>query len=270
MSMLQVEDLSVRYGPVEALSSVRLHVEQGEIVALLGSNGAGKSTLMRTIVGLAEATSGSVTFENDVLTGLPIDTRVRRGIATVLEGRGILPSMSVLENLQMGAFVRGNEPIQADLDAVFGRFPVLQQRQHQAAGTLSGGEQQMLAIGRALMQRPRLILMDEPSMGLAPVIVEKVFDTIQEINRSGTTVLLVEQNARMALSIANRFYVLRVGEIVLQGHMKGDSIMADQGGGKFVAIAEDDLEAAYLEGHYEKSKSSKSLGGEHAQARQHV
>jgi branched-chain amino acid transport system ATP-binding protein len=270
MSMLQVDDLTVRYGPVQALSSVRLNVEQGEIVTLLGSNGAGKSTLMRTIVGLAEPASGSVTFQNEVLTGLPIDARVKRGIATVLEGRGILPSMSVLENLQMGAYIRPNEPMQADLDQMFGRFPVLQQRQHQAAGTLSGGEQQMLAIGRALMQRPRLILMDEPSMGLAPVIVEKVFDTIQEINRSGTTVLLVEQNARMALSIANRFYVLRIGEIVLEGRMNGETIMADQGDGKFVAIAEDDLEAAYLEGQYEKKKSGKSVGGEHAERRQHV
>lgn len=166
-----------------------------------------------------------------------------------------MPGMSVLENLQMGAYIRGNESIGADLDRVFASFPVLDQRQKQAAGTLSGGEQQMLAIGRALMQRPRLILMDEPSMGLAPVIIEKVFDTIQEINRTGTTVLLVEQNARMALSIAHRFYVLRTGEIVLEGSVQDRKLLVDAGAGKTKAINEEELEAAYLEGQYEKKRN---------------
>lgn len=266
MSMLEVRDVSVRYGPVEALSSISIDVEAGEIVTLLGSNGAGKSTLMRTVIGLVEAAEGSIQFNGVNINQVPIDARIRSGIAIVMEGRGILPGMTVLENLQMGAYIRGNDPIGVDLDQVFARFPVLDQRQRQAAGTLSGGEQQMLAIGRALMQKPKLILMDEPSMGLAPVIVEKVFDTIQEINRAGTTVLLVEQNARMALSIAHRFYVLRTGEIVLDGSVKGDKLIVDDGRGKTKTINEDDLEAAYLEGQYEKKTSKRE--GKNDQSRQ--
>jgi branched-chain amino acid transport system ATP-binding protein len=246
--MLEVESLSVHYGPVRALASVTLVVNQGEIVALLGSNGAGKSTLMRTVIGLVDPSAGRVSFGGKRIDDLPVETRVDRGIATVLEGRGMLPRMTVFENLQMGAYRRHGDGLDDDLERVFRMFPVLRERLRQSAGTLSGGEQQMLAFGRALMSRPKLILMDEPSMGLAPVIVERVFDAIEEINRAGATILLIEQNARMALSVADRFYILRTGAVVLNGDIVGDQLMVDRGNGQIVSVSEAELEATYLEG----------------------
>ena len=245
--MLELKSLSVQYGPVRALSSVSLKADRGQIVALLGSNGAGKSTLMRAIIGLVDLEAGEIIFDEERIDQMPVEHRVHRGIATILEGRGMLPRMTVFENLQMGAFLRVDTRLDDDLDQVFKMFPVLRERSRQAAGTLSGGEQQMLAFGRALMMQPKLILMDEPSMGLAPVIVERVFDAIEEINRIGTTVLLVEQNARMALSIADRFYVLRTGAILLEGSVDGDRLLVDRGDGNLVRVSEDELEAAYLE-----------------------
>lgn len=248
--LLQITTLSVDYGPVRALSSVSLDVDRGEIVTMLGSNGAGKSTLMRTVIGLVAPADGKIAFEGAAIESLPVEQRVKLGIATVLEGRGMLPRMSVFENLQMGAYARGQDRLDNDLERVFTTFPTLRQRASQAAGTLSGGEQQMLAVGRALMLRPKLILMDEPSMGLAPVIVERVFEAIAEINRDGTTVLLVEQNARMALSVAHRFYVLRAGELVLNGDVDGNALFtrASSPGEPAMRITEEDLEAAYFEG----------------------
>lgn len=216
-NMLNIRSLSVHYGPVQALSSVSLTIARGEIVALLGSNGAGKSTLMRGINGLSPSSSGEILFDGQQIDRVSVEQRARLGLASILEGRGMLPRMSVLENLQMGAYLRKDAEREKDLKNVFTMFPILRQRIWQAAGTLSGGEQQMLAFGRAVMLRPKVILMDEPSMGLAPVIVERVFDAIDEINERGMTILLVEQNARMALSVADRFYVLSTGSIVLEG-----------------------------------------------------
>ena len=246
--MLQIEDIYVNYGQVSALSGVNAAVSEGEVVCLLGSNGAGKSTFMRALIGLEPLRSGRITFCGQRIESMPVEERVGMGIATVPEGRGMLPSMTVHENLLMGAYVRGAEDLDADLDQVYEIFPVLKERSGQAAGTLSGGEQQMLAIGRALMLRPRLILMDEPSMGLAPVILERVFSTIEEINRSGTTVLLVEQNARMALSVAHKFYILQKGEIVLDGKIEGGRLVSKKESGENIVLTEQDLEEAYLGG----------------------
>ena len=215
--MLEVRDLHVYYGEIHALKGASLSVEKGEIVALLGPNGAGKTTTLKTISALLAPRSGSVTLEGQSLVGVPSHEIVRRGLAHVPEGRRIFNRLSVAENLEMGAYIRSDGAIREDMDRVFTLFPRLRERRTQVAGTLSGGEQQMLAIGRALMARPRLLLLDEPSMGLAPVLVEQIFETIQDINRQGTPILLVEQNAAMALTIAQRGYVLETGAIVLEG-----------------------------------------------------
>ncbi|PYM62176.1 MAG: ABC transporter ATP-binding protein [Candidatus Rokuibacteriota bacterium] len=216
--MLKLTDVVAHYGPIQVLKSVNLEVRAGEIVCLLGGNASGKSTTMKTILGVVRPTAGRVEFEDQRIDRLPTETIVRRGISLVPEARRIFARMTVWENLAMGAFTRQKAPageLAADVERVYALFPRLAERQHQLGGTLSGGEQQMLAIGRALMARPRLLLMDEPSMGLAPVLVDQVFDIIQSINRLGTTILVVEQNAAVALSIASRGYVLQNGRIVV-------------------------------------------------------
>ena len=215
--MLRVDDLHVFYGQIHALKGVTLEVERGEIVALLGNNGAGKTTTLKTISGLLTPRRGSVTLEEQVLGTTPPHEVVRQGIAHVPEGRRIFNRLTVRENLVMGAYLRRDRRIDDDMARAFDLFPRLRERLTQVAGTLSGGEQQMLAIARALMANPRLLLLDEPSMGLAPVLVEQIFEIIDDINRQGTTILLVEQNASMALSIAHRAYVLETGAIVLAG-----------------------------------------------------
>ncbi len=214
MAMLEITDLHTYYGNIHALKGISLTVEQGEIVTLIGSNGAGKSTTLRTISGLNQARNGELLFNGLSLRGIPAHKIATMGIAQSPEGRRVFPRMSVLENLEMGAFVRGSVD-QEDIARVLELFPRLKERIDQKAGTMSGGEQQMLAIGRALMARPNLLLLDEPSMGLSPILVEQIFDIVTEINKQGTTVLLVEQNALMALAIANRGYVIQTGEIVL-------------------------------------------------------
>ncbi|QBD81720.1 ABC transporter ATP-binding protein [Ktedonosporobacter rubrisoli] len=214
--MLKVDQLKVAYGQVRVLENVSLEVEEGEIVCLLGSNAAGKTTLLRTIMGLLRPQSGQLFYQQLPLNVSPF-ARVKRGIALVPEGRGVFTEMSVHENLLMGAYVRSQRAISSDLEHVYTLFPRLAERQRQPAATLSGGEQQMLAIGRALMARPRLLLLDEPSLGLAPAIVEKIFEIIKHIHREGTTILLVEQNVGLALSVGQRGYVLRKGQIVLSG-----------------------------------------------------
>jgi branched-chain amino acid transport system ATP-binding protein len=215
--VLKVDALDVAYGEIRALKGVGLEVGQGEIVTILGNNGAGKTTTLKTISGLLHPTRGTITLENESLLDVPPHAIVSRGIAHVPEGRRIFNRLTVRENLMMGAYLRSDPGIAPDLERVFGLFPRLAERLSQVAGTLSGGEQQMLAIGRALMANPRLLLLDEPSMGLAPVLVEQIFDTISDINRQGMTILLVEQNAAMALSIAHRGYVLETGSIALSG-----------------------------------------------------
>jgi branched-chain amino acid transport system ATP-binding protein len=218
MPMLELQDVHSYYGNIHALKGITLHVDKGEIVTLIGSNGAGKSTTIRTVSGLMHPREGTITLDGERIDQVPAHKLVGRGISQSPEGRRIFPRMTVLENLKMGAFVRNDvDGIQEDMDRVFALLPRLKERISQKAGTLSGGEQQMLAIGRALMGRPRLMLLDEPSMGLAPVLVEAIFETIQRINQEGTTILLVEQNALMALEVANRGYVLETGQIVLQG-----------------------------------------------------
>jgi len=213
-----VESINVYYGAIHALKNVSLEVEAGSIVTLIGANGAGKTTTLKTISGILRARTGAIIFENQEISKLPPQAIVGLGISQVPEGRRVFPSMTVLENLEMGAYLRKDkEGIKKDLEMVFARFPRLEERKKQIAGTLSGGEQQMLAIGRALMARPRLMLLDEPSMGLAPLLVREIFDIIKDINSQGTTILLVEQNAHMALSIADKAYVLETGEIVLEG-----------------------------------------------------
>jgi branched-chain amino acid transport system ATP-binding protein len=215
--MLEVNDIHTYYGNIYALKGISLTVEKGEIVTLIGSNGAGKTTTLRSICGLQKPRQGSVLLEGEDLGPFKAHEIVAKGVAMVPEGRGIFARLSVAENLDLGAYIRRDRAaIQEDLERVFTIFPRLKERQHQVAGTLSGGEQQMLATGRALMTRPRLLLMDEPSMGLAPVLVEAIFDVIKAINAEGTTILLVEQNALMALSIAHRGYVIQTGQIVLQ------------------------------------------------------
>jgi branched-chain amino acid transport system ATP-binding protein len=225
--VLEVRDLHVYYGEIHALKGASLSVEKGEIVALLGPNGAGKTTTLKTISGLLAPRSGGVTLEGQSLVGVPAHEIVRRGLAHVPEGRRIFNRLSVAENLEMGAYTRSDGAIREDMDRAFTLFPRLRERRMQVAGTLSGGEQQMLAIGRALMARPRLLLLDEPSMGLAPVLVEQIFETIQDINRQGTPILLVEQNAAMALTIAQRGYVLETGAIVLEGSARALGENAD-------------------------------------------
>ncbi len=216
MAMLTVDNIHTYYGNIHALKGISLEVEQGEIVTLIGANGAGKTTTLRTISGLLKPRQGAVYLEGDELAKYPAHDIVYMGVAMVPEGRGIFSKLSVQENLDMGAFSRNDKAqISGDLERVFTLFPRLKERRNQVAGTLSGGEQQMLATGRALMAHPRLLLLDEPSMGLAPILVESTFETIQSINDEGTTILLVEQNATMALSVANRGYVLQTGEIVL-------------------------------------------------------
>jgi len=216
--LLQLEDISVRYGAIEALNDVSLTVEQGEIVALIGANGAGKSTTLWTISGLVRVKKGRIVFDGRDITRLPPNRIVSLGIGHVPEGRRVFATMSVQENLEMGAYVtRGGAAMREAMRRVFDRFPRLEERRNQLAGTLSGGEQQMLAIGRALMSRPKLLLMDEPSMGLAPMLVREIFAIIKELNDQGTTILLVEQNAHMALSIARRGYVLETGSMTVSG-----------------------------------------------------
>ena len=215
--MLRLDGLDVYYGEIHALRAVALEVREREIVALLGNNGAGKSTTLKTVSGLLRPRRGTVRFETGLLNGVAAHEIVARGIAHVPEGRRIFNRLTVRENLTMGAYLRDDGGVAGDLERVFHLFPRLKERIAQVAGTLSGGEQQMLAIGRALMANPRLLLLDEPSMGLAPVLVEQIFATIDSINRQGTTILLVEQNAAMALSIAHRGYVLETGTIVLSG-----------------------------------------------------
>lgn len=221
MAMLEIDDINVYYGAIHAIKGISLKVEQGEIVTLIGANGAGKSTTLRTISGLLKPKSGSIKFEGQEIGGVPAQNIVRLGISQVPEGRRIFANMTVLENLELGAYIRDDKDgIEQDMKMVFERFPRLEERISQEAGTLSGGEQQMLAMGRALMSRPRLLLLDEPSMGLAPLLIKEIFSIIKDINATGTTVLLVEQNANMALSIANRAYVLETGRITLSGDAK--------------------------------------------------
>lgn len=216
--MLEVKEIEVYYGAIHALKKLSISVEQGSIVTLIGANGAGKTTTLKTISGLLRPRSGSIMYKNQDITHVPPEKIVGMGVSQVPEGRRVFPSMSVLENLEMGAYLRKDKKqIAIDMDEVFGRFPRLKERYKQMAGTLSGGEQQMLAIGRALMANPELLLMDEPSMGLAPLLVKEIFEIIKDINERGTTILLVEQNANMALSIADKAYVIETGEIVLSG-----------------------------------------------------
>ena len=216
-TLLNVENINVYYGAIHAIKDVSFHVDEGEIVTLIGANGAGKSTALRTVSGLLHSRTGSITFAGKSIAGVPAHLLVVRGLAHVPEGRRIFLQMTVEENLEMGAFTRARGDIPAALEQVFEQFPRLRERRRQIAGTLSGGEQQMLAMGRALMSRPKLLMLDEPSMGLAPILVEQIFDIIRSLHAAGTTILLVEQNAQMALSVAHRAYVLETGRITLSG-----------------------------------------------------
>jgi branched-chain amino acid transport system ATP-binding protein len=216
MALLEVEDIHARYGTIEALRGVSLTVEEGKVVTLIGSNGAGKSTTLRAISGLTPASSGTIRFAGEEITRAPTEAIVARGVAMAPEGRHVFPRMSVRENLDLGAHRRRGDGIAEDLERVYSLFPRLKERERQKAGMMSGGEQQMLAIGRALMARPKLLMLDEPSMGLAPILVERIYETIAEINRDGVTILLVEQNAKYALDIAARGYVLETGRVALE------------------------------------------------------
>jgi branched-chain amino acid transport system ATP-binding protein len=215
MALLELEDVHTFYGNIEALKGISLDVEEGEIVTLIGSNGAGKSTTLRSISGLTPPRVGSIRFKGKDIGETPPQEIVRLGISQSPEGRKIFPRMSVRENLDLGAYLRRDDDVTSDLERVFELFPRLKEREKQKAGTMSGGEQQMLAMGRALMARPTVLLLDEPSMGLAPVLVERIYETVEEINKQGTTILLVEQNANFALGVSNRAYVLEVGTITL-------------------------------------------------------
>ena len=228
MSLLELTDVSVAYGRIEALRGISLRVEEGQIVSLIGANGAGKTTTMKTVSGLLPLRRGTMTFDGEDLTRVRADLRVKRGICQVPEGRGIFPGMTVAENLDMGGYVRSDRrspEFAQDLERAYTLFPRLSERRSQVGGTLSGGEQQMLAIGRALMARPRLLLLDEPSMGLAPQFIAQIFTVIETINREGTTVLLVEQNATQALGLAHEAYVLETGEVTRSG--PGSELLAD-------------------------------------------
>ena len=229
MAMLEVKDLEVYYGMIQAIKGVSFHVDQGEVIALIGANGAGKTTILHTVTGLLSPKKGSVVFEGQEVTKIPAHKIVSLGMAHVPEGRRVFAELSVYENLKMGAYTRKDKSeIEENLQKIYERFPRLKERKNQMAGTLSGGEQQMLAMGRALMSQPKIIRMDEPSMGLSPILVNEIFDIIQEVSKSGTTVLLVEQNAKKALSIADRAYVLETGRIALEGRaedlLRDDSI----------------------------------------------
>jgi len=225
MSLLKVDNIHVFYGAIHAIKGISFEVEEGEIVTLIGANGAGKSTTLNTIAGLLKPREGSITFEGKNITGMPASKMVYNGMALCPEGRRIFQQMTVRENLEMGGFSRPNAEIDGSIEDVFNRFPRLREREKQIAGTLSGGEQQMLAMGRALMSKPKLLMLDEPSMGLAPILVEQIFDIIKELHAAGTTILLVEQNAQMALSIADRAYVLGTGKITISG--PANEVLAD-------------------------------------------
>lgn len=226
MAMLEVKDLKVNYGMIQAIKGLSFHVEEGEVIALIGANGAGKTTILHTITGLLSPKEGSVVFEGTDISKIPAHKIVPMGMAHVPEGRRVFANLSVLQNLKMGAYTRSDKKeIEETLQMIYKRFPRLEERQNQSAGTLSGGEQQMLAMGRALMSKPKIILMDEPSMGLSPIYVNEIFDIIREVSESGTTILLVEQNAKKALSIADRAYVLETGKIILDG--EADSLLND-------------------------------------------
>ena len=236
MAMLEIKDINVYYGAIHAIKGISLEVNEGEIVTLIGANGAGKSTTLRTISGLLKPKTGAINFLGNDIAGMAAHKIVCEGISQVPEGRRIFAEMTVMENLELGAFIREDKSeIEKDFKMVFGRFPRLEERKLQLAGTLSGGEQQMLAMGRALMSRPKLLLLDEPSMGLAPLLIREIFSIIVDINKAGTTVLLVEQNANMALSIANRAYVLETGRITISGDAKE-------------LAASEDIRKAYLGG----------------------
>lgn len=225
MSMLKVNDINVFYGNIHAIKGISFEVNEGEIVTLIGANGAGKSTTLNTVAGLLKPTSGSIEFEGSSLLNIPAHKIVSRGMALCPEGRRIFLQLTVQENLEMGAYTRSSSEVADLIASVYERFPRLKERYKQVAGTLSGGEQQMLAMGRALMSKPKLMMLDEPSMGLAPILVEKIFQIIEELNKSGTTILLVEQNAQMALSIAHRSYVLETGRIMTSG--TGEELLHD-------------------------------------------
>ena len=236
MSMLKVENLSVHYGMIQAVHDVSFEVNEGEVVSLIGANGAGKTTILRTLSGLVRPSAGKIQFLGKEIQKMPAQKIVAGGLSQVPEGRHVFPGLTVMENLEMGAFLKKNrEENQANLKKVFSRFPRLEERKNQDAATLSGGEQQMLAMGRALMSTPKLLLLDEPSMGLAPIFIQEIFDIIQDIQKQGTTVLLIEQNANKALAISDRGYVLETGKIVLSGT------------GKELA-ASDEVRKAYLGG----------------------
>ena len=236
MSMLKVENLSVHYGMIQAVRDVSFEVNEGEVVSLIGANGAGKTTILRTLSGLVRPSAGKIQFLGKEIQKLPAQKIVAGGLSQVPEGRHVFPGLTVMENLEMGAFLKKNrEENQANLKKVFSRFPRLEERKNQDAATLSGGEQQMLAMGRALMSTPKLLLLDEPSMGLAPIFIQEIFDIIQDIQKQGTTVLLIEQNANKAIAISDRGYVLETGKIVLSGT------------GKELA-ASDEVRKAYLGG----------------------
>ncbi|HFI0939518.1 TPA: ABC transporter ATP-binding protein [Streptococcus suis] len=227
MSMLKVENLSVHYGVIEAVKNVSFEVNEGEVVTLIGANGAGKTSILRTISGLVRPSSGTISFLGNEIQKVPARKIVADGLSQVPEGRQVFAGLTVMENLEMGAFLRNNrEENQANLKKIFARFPRLEERKNQDAATLSGGEQQMLAMGRALMSQPKLLLLDEPSMGLAPIFIQEIFDIIQDIQKQGTTVLLIEQNANKALAIADRGYVLETGKVVLTG--TGKELLASE------------------------------------------
>lgn len=218
MALLEVKNLEVHYGVIKALKNVSFEVNEGEIIALIGANGAGKTTTLQTISGILPVTSGSIILDGQDITKVPAHKIVRMGISQVPEGRRVFSQLSVLDNLKMGAYIRKDKDgIEKDLESIYNRFPRLEERKNQLAGTLSGGEQQMLAMGRALMSQPKILLLDEPSMGLSPILVSEIFEIIKAINESGTTVLLVEQNAKKALSIADRAYALETGNVVVSG-----------------------------------------------------